>query len=96
MQYVIYTTKDAAQYRHRLLTSDARASGFIGATDEYVPVINHPTEEKAAIPILVEEPIYYQGIPTKRLDYAVFFTLMEIAGAVEELTPDWFPEPELI
>lgn len=96
MQYVIYKTKIAARFRRWSITTDARASNFIGATEEYHPVINHPTEDKAAIPVVIEESVYYQGIPTQRLDFGVFFTDMEKAGAVEELTPDWFPEPELI
>lgn len=92
MQYVIYTSKKKAAARRDMITDDARVSGFLNPTEQYEAVINHPTEDKAALPILVLDPIYYNGLPTQRFDYSVFFTDMEKAGAVDELPADWYTE----
>lgn len=89
MQYVIYQTKSAARFRRWLLTGDSRKSGFIGQDEEYEQVINHPTLDKAAIPIVINEPVYYQDLPTQKQDFSVFFTDMEKATAVDSLPDDW-------
>lgn len=75
--------------RRELISEDARISGFLNAGENYEAVIEHPIQDVAALPILILEQIYYQGLPTERLDYSVFFTDMEKAGAVDQLPDDW-------
>jgi hypothetical protein len=95
-QYVIYTSQNKAALRHWQLTDDARQANFLNHDEEYRPVINHPTEDKAAIEIVLENAVYIVGLPTRKYDFEIFFTAQEVARAVPEMPADWFPESEVI
>ena len=95
-QYVIYTSKNKAALRHWQLNDDARQANFLNPDEAYRPVINHPTEDIAAIEIVLEEAVYIVGLPTHKYDFEIFFTAQEVARAVPELSADWFPESEAI
>lgn len=90
MSYIIYTPSSKALVRHEQITEDAIAAGFLNNGEKYDAVLQHPMEDRAAIEVVVMEPIYYQGLPTQRYDYSIFFTPQEIARSVDVLPEDWF------
>jgi len=93
MKYIIYDTAAKAEIRYTQINEDATDANFITDGDTYAEIIYHPTEDKAAIPIYIIEPVYYQGIPTKGYNYEIFFTQQELARCVTELSNDWFSNP---
>jgi hypothetical protein len=95
-QYVIYSTKSKARFRRWQLTDDARQANFLNPDEEYRQLFNHPIEDKAAIEVVIEEPVYINGLPTRKYDFSIFFTAQENARAIDELSADWFPESEVV
>jgi len=89
MPYVIYEPATKAAIRYVQITEDATDANFLNNGEQYVDVIYHPTENKAALPIIVIEPIYYNGMPTQKYDFGIFFTPQEVAKSIEELPEDW-------
>lgn len=89
--YIIITGKEKAAMRHSVLTSDLQLAGHLPEGVDYVTLIEHPTEDKAAIvwenqkgevaedgTILIK-PIIYDG----------FFTDQEKDAAIDVLPEDW-------
>lgn len=91
-QYVLYPSKSSARFRRWFLTGDARLANFIGPEEDYFEVINHPTEDKAAIEVVMLPSIYIDGLPTPKYDFSIFFTAQELARVVSDLPADWYPE----
>lgn len=87
---VIYSPASRAEIRHTQVTHDAQEANFLPEGIPYNAVIFHPTEDKAALPIEVTPAIYYNDEPIRSYDFGIFFTEQEKAGAVAELTADWF------
>lgn len=92
--YIIYNSVEKAVSRLNDITDDARAANFIAPDDTYSFIDYHPTEDKAAIKIIVSEPVYVDDLPTIRLDFGIFFTAMEKARVIAELPEDWQTPPE--
>lgn len=88
-QYVIFLTKAKAYQRHETLTDDARQANFLTPTEFYKAIIEHPTEDKAAIEVVLEPSVYIKGLPTQKYDYSIFFTAQELARAVVDLPEGW-------
>ena len=90
---VIYTPASKAEIRRNIITDDARTANFLPESMEYDPVIFHPTEDKAALPIVNMEHVRIAlGVYTEAVNFSIFFTENERAGAVETLPADWNQE----
>ena len=89
MKYIIYTPASKAEIRHSQITEDAKEANFLPEDGLYSDIIYHPTDDKAAIEIIITEGIYYNDTPIKSLDFGIFFTDNERAKAVDELPSDW-------
>lgn len=96
MSYVIYSPASKAEVRHEQITEDAIEANFLDENSVYESVIYHPTEDKAALLILITEGFYYNDMPVKSLDFGIFFTSQERAKAVDNLPSDWFDDDDLI
>ena len=59
--YVIYEPASKAEIRLQQITEDAQAANFLPAGSQYSDIISHPIEDKAAIPVIITESVYYQG-----------------------------------
>lgn len=90
-RYVIYTSKRKAEQRHLMITDDARQANFLLAAEPYRSIIYHPTEDKAAIEVVLEDSTYVNNLPTPKYDYSIFFTDQEKARIVCELPAGWIP-----
>jgi hypothetical protein len=89
---IIYEPASKAVIRHDQITQDAIEANFIAAGENYNPVVYHPTEDKAALQVVITEAIYYQDLPIKALDFSIFFSAQELAKALPELPADWISE----
>lgn len=85
MKYIIYEPASKAAVRRDMITNDAGDANFLTGDAAYNEVVYHPTEDKAALPVIIIDPIYYQGFPVQGLDFSIFFTAQEIARAIEKL-----------
>lgn len=90
MDYIIYNLPYDADIRHWQITRDAIMAGFLQPGMHYDPVIYHPQEDLAALPIIKTEGVYYQDAALPSVDFSIFFTAQELAGATNELLADWF------
>ena len=96
MPYVIYDSKMEGRIRQRGVSYAARRANWIPADQSYGYLTNHPIEDKAALEIAVEGGFYDGGLLVPQLNFAVFFTQLEIDEAVEELPAEWFIIPETV
>jgi len=96
MKYVIYEPASRGRVRQRQITNDAREANFLTNYETYEAAINHPIEDKSAVPVINIEAIYYQGIPTQNYNFEIFFTQQEIARAIDNLPSDWYTNEETI
>ena len=94
MKYIIYEPAYNVDVRHWQITNDARNANFLSITEEYENIIIHPTEDKAALPVINLESVYYKSFPTQAFNFEIFFTAQELAKAVNELPADWYPVNE--
>jgi len=90
MQYVIYEPATKAEIRYNQITEDAIDANFLSVGEQYTEIIYHPTEDRAALFVQDIKAIYYQGLPTQGYNYEIFFTLQEMARAVDNLPDDWY------
>ncbi len=94
MAYVIYNPKQAAYEREQELTIAGVKAGYFPFGERYDYgglLIEHPTEDKAAIEIFRSEGVL---TPLSEPDimpcnYEPLFTADELASAVDQLTEDW-------
>ncbi|MFL9845450.1 hypothetical protein [Flavobacterium rhizosphaerae] len=91
MPYIIYDKISTAQMRHQILTDDAINAGYLPQGVEYLPLIMHPTMDKAAI-----EYENTQGVTNPDgttlvapVNLEGLFTGQELARQVDILPEDW-------
>jgi hypothetical protein len=91
--YIVYEPADKAIVRQQQITEDAQAANLLHEELAYEYLTMHPTEDKAALQVIITEGIYYNHLPIPSINYSIFFTAQELARAVPELTADWRSEP---